>query len=257
MSEGYVKTNLNEKIAEITFFHPKSNSLPGYLLDDLTTAINEISKAGEANVIILRSEGKGAFCAGASFDELLSIKDFETGKKFFAGFANVINAMRKANQFVIARVHGKIVGGGVGLTSASDYAIAHKDAAIRLSELTLSIGPFVIGPAVARKIGTAAYQNLTIDSEWRSAQWGLQTGLYSKVAETIDELDEQVYSLAEKLAKLNPETITDMKKCFWEGTDHWDELLNKRAEISGKLILTDFTKDYIQNFIRARNYNKK
>jgi len=252
MKEGYVKVNTKNKISEITFYHPKSNSLPGYLLDDLTEAIKEISTRKDASVIILRSDGNGAFCAGASFDELLSIRDFKSGKKFFSGFANVINAMRKAPQFILARVHGKIVGGGVGLTSAADYAIAHKNSSIRLSELTLSIGPFVIGPAVARKIGVAAYQNMTIDSEWRSAEWGLEKGLYSKITESIEELDEELYSLAKKLAKLNPETIEDMKKCFWEGSEDWDELLIRRAEISGKLILTDFTKNYIQNFIKKR-----
>jgi methylglutaconyl-CoA hydratase len=252
MKEGYVKTETKNGISEITFYHPKSNSLPGYLLDALTDAFIKMSTDKNSSVIILRSEGNGAFCAGASFDELLSLKDFNSSKKFFAGFANVINAMRKSPKFVLARVHGKIVGGGVGLTAASDYAIAHKSSAIRLSELTLSIGPFVIGPAVERKIGRAAYQNLTIDSEWRSADWGLQKGLYAKVVDSFEELDKQIYALAERLSQLNPETITDMKNCFWEGTENWDELLERRAEISGHLVLTDFTKNYIKNFIQQR-----
>ncbi len=252
MNEGYVKTENRNGISEITFYHPKSNSLPLYLLDDLTEAFIETSADKNSSIIILRSDGSGAFCAGASFDELLSLKDFNSSKKFFSGFANVINAIRKSPKFVLARVHGKIVGGGVGLTAAADYAIAHKDSSIRLSELTLSIGPFVIGPAVERKIGRAAYQNLTIDSQWRSADWGLQKGLYAKIVNSIEELDEQIFTLAERLSLLNPETIADMKKCFWEGTEDWDGLLEKRAEISGHLVLTDFTKNYIKNFIQQR-----
>ncbi len=249
MNDGYVKLEKKDNISIVTFFHPKSNSLPGHILEKLTQAIKDASAEKETSVIILQSDGNGAFCAGASFDELLAIKNFDEGKKFFSGFANVINAMRKSPKFILARVHGKIVGGGVGLTAAADYAFALRSASIKLSELALSIGPFVIGPAVERKIGTAAYQHMTIDHEWRSAEWGLRNHLYSQLAEDMPELNEKLFALANKLSKLNPETIAEMKKCFWEGTENWDELLEQRAEISGHLVLTDFTKNYIRNFI--------
>ncbi len=252
MREGYVKTETSGGISTVTFFHPKSNSLPGYLLEDLHKAIKEVSQEKDSSVVILQSEGEKAFCAGASFDELLSLKDFPSAKKFFLGFAKVINAMKESPKFILARVHGKIVGGGVGITAVADYALACKDSSIRLSELTLSIGPFVIGPAVERKIGRAAYQNLTIDSKWRTAQWGLDKGLFAKLLDTKEELDEEIFLLAEKLSKLNPETIADMKKCFWEGSENWEQLLEKRAEISARLVLTDFTKKYIRDFISKR-----
>jgi len=235
MSEnnGYVKRKISGGIGEIEFFHPKGNSLPGSLLYKLSEAVNELGSKEDVKVIILRSVGGGAFCAGASFDELISIDNYENGRKFFMGFANVINAMRKCPKFIIAAVHGKIVGGGVGLVAATDYSVAVKDASIRLSELALSIGPFVIGPAVERKIGSAAYSYMTVDFEWRSARWGVDKGLYSKAVDSVSEMDIEINRIARKLSVLNPETVMDLKKCFWEGTEDWDEKLMERAEMSG------------------------
>jgi len=253
--EGFVKSQRSGKVSVITFYHPKSNSLPLRLLELLADSIKKASEEENTNIIVLQSKGEKAFCAGASFDELISIEDFEHGKKFFMGFANVINAMRKSNKFIIARIQGKIVGGGVGLTAAADYAIALSTASVKLSELALSIGPFVIGPAVRRKLGAAAFQNITIDHQWRSAQWALNNNLFSRVVDSIEELDNAVFSLANELSELNPETIKDMKRCFWEGTENWDVLLEKRAELSGKLILSDFTKNYINNFLNTRKKN--
>ncbi len=251
--EGFVKIENEKKVSVVTFYHPKSNSLPLKLLNELSMAVKTASEDKSTNIIVLKSRGERAFCAGASFDELIAIEDFEHGKKFFMGFANVINEMRKSHKFIIARIQGKIVGGGVGLAAAADYAIALNSASLKLSELALSIGPFVIGPVVKRKIGVAAFQNITIDHQWRSADWALQNNLYSKVVETVEELDKETFELARKLAELNPETITDMKRSFWEGTESWDELLEKRAELSGKLILSEFTKNYIANFLKERN----
>ena len=211
-----------------------------------------IEKAGKDNtsrVIVLRSEGEKAFCAGASFDELVAIQNFEEGKIFFSGFASVINAMRKADKFIIARVQGKAVGGGVGLASAADITFAHDSASVKLSELAVGIGPFVVGPAVERKIGKAAFSELTINAtEWKSSFWAKEKGLYGEVFSTLLELDVAVNLLSEKLLTSNPQAISLLKKIFWEGTDHWDTLLNERAAMSGKLVLSEFTKNAIGKF---------
>ncbi len=258
MSEqnGYVKAEYNDSVCTITFFHPKGNSLPSNLLYSLAEEIEKAGKADNVRSVVLKSEGTGAYCAGASFDELVSIDNFENGKRFFMGFATVINAMRKCPKFIITRVHGKIVGGGVGLVSASDYSIATKEASVRLSELALSIGPFVIGPAVERKIGIAEYSSMTIDYEWRSADWAKSAGLYSKVVNNREELDKEIDSLVSNHSKLNPETIADLKKCFWHGTEDWDKLLEERAEMSGKLVISEFTKNYLHNFLANRKNGK-
>lgn len=249
MSNGHVHTSIENGIGTVTFFHPQSNSLPGAILRELAGAIEAAGNNPEAKVIVLRSEGEKAFCAGASFDELITIKDLETGKTFFSGFAMVINAIRKAPKFVIARVQGKAVGGGVGLASAADYTIAHESAAVKLSELAVGIGPFVVGPAVERKIGTSAFTNLAINAtEWRDAAWAKQHGLYTDIYATAEELDKQVNALAARLAKSNPEAMQMLKKIFWQGTDHWDTLLIERAEMSGKLVLSDFTVNAINSF---------
>lgn len=249
METGYVKSATENNITTITFFHPQSNSLPGKLLYQLA---EEISKAGNdtnAKVIVLKSAGDSTFCAGASFDELISIKDFETGKKFFSGFAMVINAIRKAPKFVIARVQGKAVGGGVGIASAADYTLAVDTAAVKLSELAVGIGPFVVGPAVERKIGTSAFTALSINAtEWQSATWAQEKGLYVNTFKTTEELDEAIDTLATKLSKSNPEAMELLKKAFWKGTENWDTLLIERAEMSGKLVLSDFTVNAINKF---------
>jgi methylglutaconyl-CoA hydratase len=246
---GSLYTNTQNKITTIEFSHPSSNSFPSELLQRLTNELQKLAQDKSVSVIILKSEGDKTFCAGASFDELLQIDDLQKGEKFFSGFANVINAMRKCPQLIIGRIQGKAVGGGVGLAAACDYAFATEASSIKLSELTIGIGPFVIAPAVERKIGTAALAELTIAGhEWQNAYWAKEKGLYAKVYETITEMDKEVDFLAQKLASYNPEALSEMKTVLWENTAHWDELLHERAAISGKLVLSEFTKNALSQF---------
>ena len=250
MKEGYVKsTILKKRLLEIEFFHPKHNSLPSNLLKELADTITAAGTNDDIQVIILKSGGNRTFCAGASFDELISIEDFPTGKRFFMGFANVINACRKCPKLIIGRVQGKSVGGGVGVSSAVDYCLASKYAAVKLSELNVGIGPFVVGPAVERKIGLSAMSQLTINANtFQSASWAKDKGLYADVFETVEELDEAVLKLADYLLSTNPEAQSLLKGVFWENSKHWDELLESRAEVSGKLVLSDFTKQALARF---------
>jgi len=248
--QGHVKTEINEKgIATIEFGHPLSNSLPGKILSKLAKTITDTGAKSDVKVIILKSAGDRAFCAGASFDELISINDYDTGKVFFSGFANVINACRKCPKLIIGRVQGKAVGGGVGVASAVDYCLATKHAAVKLSELAIGIGPFVVGPAVERKVGMSAMSQLTINAtEWRSADWAREKGLYAEVFENAEELDAGVEALADNLAASNPEAMRLLKETFWNGTENWDNLLKVRAKLSGELVLSDFTKNAINAF---------
>lgn len=249
MENGSVTLNINNGIGTIEFFHPQSNSLPGALLNRLAETISIAGADDTINVIVLRSSGSKAFCAGASFDELISIKDFETGQQFFSGFAKVINAMRKAPKFILARVQNKAVGGGVGIAAAADYTFAVKDASVKLSELAVGIGPFVVGPAVERKLGTSAFTSLAINaSEWRSADWAYEKGLYADIFDNEAAMDLAIETLAHKLGKSNPEAMMMLKKIFWQGTEHWDTLLAERAGMSGKLVLSDFTVNAINTF---------
>ena len=246
---GSLYTNIQNKIATIEFGHPASNSFPSELLERLTNELNSISKNNEVSVVVLKSEGEKAFCAGASFDELMAISNLEEGKKFFAGFANVLNAMRTCNKLIIGRIHGKTVGGGVGLAAACDYALATENASVKLSELTIGIGPFVIAPAVERKIGIAGLSELTLAAtEWKNAYWAKEKGLFSKVFETTQDLDKELELFTEKLASYNPEALSEVKKMLWLNTENWDSLLIKRAEISGKLVLSEFTKNALLKF---------
>jgi methylglutaconyl-CoA hydratase len=248
-TEAYVSSHIEHGINTIEFFHPQSNSLPGRILDDLAKEIHFAGTHEETKVIILRSGGDRTFCSGASFDELVAIRTEAEGLKFFKGFANVINAMRKCPKLIIGRIQGKCVGGGVGLASAVDYAIATNSADIKLSELAVGIGPFVVGPAVERKIGTAAFSALAIDATtWRNCEWARKKGLFAEMHENIENMDESVYRLANTLAHSNPQAMAEMKKVFWRGTENWDELLKERAAISGRLVLSEFTKKAIERF---------
>ena len=247
--KGTVEISINNEIGTITFGHPQSNSLPGALLQLLANTITDLSKEASVKVIILQSLGDKTFCAGASFDELVAVSDLETGKTFFSGFANVINACRKSSKLIIGRIHGKAVGGGVGIASAVDYCFATTNAAVKLSELAVGIGPFVVGPAVQRKIGLSAMSELAINAtSWRSAEWAMQKGLYNEIYETTSEMDSAIQSLAHKLSTSNPAAMQDLKQVFWEGTEDWDTLLVSRASISGKLVLSDFTREAISTF---------
>jgi enoyl-CoA hydratase/carnithine racemase len=249
ISGGHVKSEFHNSITTVEFFHPQSNALPGKILDELSQAIHRAGNDDETKLIILQSAGEKAFCAGASFDELAAIQNAEQGLQFFSGFAHVINAMRTCPKFIVARVHGKCVGGGVGLIAAADYAIATEAADIKLSELSIAIGPFVVGPAVERKIGISAFSQLALDATmWRSAQWAGRKGLFAEVHPTTDGMDESVARLAHALIHSNPHAMAEMKKIFWKGTENWDQLLMERAAISGRLILSTFAKDAIEKF---------
>jgi len=250
IDQGHVSFEISENgIGTIEFGHPLSNSLPGKVLRQLADTITDLGNNDRVRVIVLRSSGEKAFCAGASFDELISISDLETGKVFFSGFANVINACRKAPKFIIGRVQGKAVGGGVGLASAVDYCLATKNADVKLSELAVGIGPFVVGPAVERKIGLSAMSELAINAtEWRSAEWAKRKGLFTDVFDSVEEMDAELNRLANKLASSNPEAMALLKSAFWLGTDHWDSLLEERAGMSGKLVLSEFTVNAINAF---------
>jgi len=249
MTAGYVKSHIEHGINTIEFFHPQSNSLPGKILEELAKEIHFAGTHDETKVIILKSAGDKTFCSGASFEELSAIKTAAAGLTFFSGFANVINAMRKCPKFIIGRIHGKCVGGGVGLAAAVDYAIATDKAELKLSELAIGIGPFVVGPAVERKIGTGAFGALAIDATmWRNADWAKRKGMFAEVHESIANMDESIERLSNTLSHSSPEATAALKKVLWKGTEHWDELLKERAAISGQLVLSAFTKNAIEKF---------
>jgi methylglutaconyl-CoA hydratase len=249
MQEAYVNVMVENNRSIIEFFHPQSNSLPGKILRELAKAIETEGNNPETNVIILRSSGEKAFCAGASFDELIQITTTEEGLHFFSGFALVINAIRTASKLVIGAIQGKCVGGGVGLAAAVDYAIAVKGADVKLSELAVGIGPFVVGPAVERKIGAAAFSALAIDAtNWRSSEWAYQHGLFAELHETKEAMLAGVDKLADKLTASSPEAMAELKKICWKGTEDWNQLLIERAGISGRLILSDYSKKAIEKF---------
>ena len=245
----YVKLDVKNSIGTIEFYHPQSNALPGNILSELANTIQNAGEDNDIKVIILKSGGDRAFCAGASFDELIAIKNEKSGKDFFSGFANVINAARKCPKFILGRIQGKAVGGGVGMASATDYCFATKYASVKLSELAIGIGPFVVGPAVERKIGNSAFSSMTINAtKWFDAQWAREKGLYSDVFDSTKEMDKEILTLASTLSNSNPQAMKQLKEIMWKGTEDWDELLMKRAENSGKLVLSDFTRNAIQKF---------
>lgn len=249
MTEPYVTQSIENEVGYIEFFHPAHNSLPGAILAKLAETITDAGKNKGIKVIVLKSGGDRTFCAGASFTELININDEATGKVFFSGFANVINAMRKCPKFIIGRVQGKTVGGGVGLASATDYCMATKFAAIKLSELNIGIGPFVVGPAVERKLGLSGMSQIAIDANsFYSAEWAKNKGLFTQVFESTEELDEAVISFAKNLCSYNPEAMAEMKKVFWKGTEDWDTLLAERAAVSGRLVLSEFTKEKLKTY---------
>jgi len=247
--QGHIESSVSNGVGTIEFFHPSHNSLPGKLLRSLEQAIYDMDKNDDALIIVLKAAGDRTFCAGASFAELASIPNETVGKEFFMGFANVINAIRKISKIVIGRVHGKAVGGGVGLAAACDYCMATKYASVKLSELAVGIGPFVIGPAVERKVGISAYSHMSLNAtEFRTAEWAREKGLFTEVFDSTKQLDEYIEYLSEKLIKSNPEALSLLKRVFWEGTDDWDTILEERAEMSGRLVLSDFSKKAIGRF---------
>ena len=250
---GYVSASLKNGISTITFYHPAQNSLPADLLKQLCAEIEIAGNNPETRVIVLKSEGDRTFCAGASFAELVQIKDKEAGAEFFAGFARVINACRKSPKVIIARVQGKAVGGGVGLAAAADYCLAVEAASIKLSELAIGIGPYVISPAVIRKIGLPAFSQLTIRAtDFQTANWAKEKGLYNDVYPDINTLDEALNALTQKLASYHPEALNGLKRILWEGTENWDELLAERAAISGELVLSEFTQQTLRGFLEGK-----
>jgi methylglutaconyl-CoA hydratase len=249
MGKPYVKQTIVNNISYIEFYHPSQNSLPGELLQKLEYFIKNAGNHQDVKVIVLQSGGDKAFCAGASFKELVNISDKDSGKTFFSGFANVINAMRICPKLIIGRIQGKTVGGGVGIIAACDYCLATKHAEIKLSELNIGIGPFVVGPVIERKIGLSSLSQISLNpSKFFTTSWAKDNGLYTEVFENISELDLAVQAFAEELCSFNQEAMNEIKKLFWRGTDHWDTLLEEQATISGRLVLSNFTKEKLNKF---------
>ncbi|MBT6162555.1 MAG: enoyl-CoA hydratase/isomerase family protein [Crocinitomicaceae bacterium] len=248
-NSGKVVFETSNGVGTIAFEHPASNSLPGELLSEIAECIDRAASDDQCSVVVLKSGGNRAFCAGASFDELVAIENKAKGLIFFSGFSKVILAIRRCPKFVICRVQGKAVGGGVGIAAAADYTLATIHASVKLSELAIGIGPFVVGPAVERKVGLSAFQSLAIDAtKWFSAEWAMNNGLYACLHSTVEELDADVLRIATQLAKSSPEAMAQLKRAAWHGTDHWETLLPERAAISGELVLSEFTKEAIQAF---------
>lgn len=245
---GTVSSFVVDGVADVSFGHPKSNSLPAPVLAALAREITALGERDDVHVIVLRSYGAGAFCAGASFDELRAIRDPDAGKEFFMGFARVIIAMTQCAKPIVTRVHGKVVGGGVGVVAASDYAIAVEKASVRLSELAVGIGPFVVGPVIAYKIGPGAFGAMAVDADWRDAAWAERHGLYARVVGDTGALDAAVGEIATRLRQSNPEAVARIKRITWEGTEAWPRLLEERAAMSGTLVLSDYTKAAIAKF---------
>ena len=252
MEQGKIHTFIEEGIGWIKFYHPKGNSLPSVLLNEIARAIHSYDKDASVKVIAIASEGASAFCAGASFDELLSIKNESEGKNFFSGFAKVILAMKESSKFVVVRIHGKAIGGGVGIAAAADYSFAMNTSSIKLSELSIGIGPFVIGPAVERKIGLAAFSELSINAtEWKTAQWAHQKGLFTSMHDSEELMDVELNKLLNALASSSTEAMHKMKQMFWEGTAHWNTLLYEKAAVSGALVLSNKTKEILSQLKKA------
>lgn len=248
-TEAYLKTSKEAGITTIEFFHPAQNSLPSDMLANIAQAVEQSGADVDTKVVVLKSGGDRTFCAGASFTELLTIEDAAQGEAFFSGFANVINAIRLCPKFVIVRVQGKAVGGGVGLAAAADYCMATGHASIKLSELAIGIGPFVIGPVVERKLGLSRMSQLAMDAEsFYDAKWAMDKGLYHNVFEDAGSLDCAIESLARRLAAYNPDAMQELKRVFWQGTDHWPTLLAERARLSGRLILSEFTREKLAKY---------
>lgn len=246
---GSISTVIENTVATIIFSHPARNSFPSALLQQLTNELNTVDKNPEVTIIVIKSEGNTTFCAGASFDELLSLTTLDEGTKFFSGFANVINAMRNCSKLIIGRIQGKAVGGGVGLAAACDYTFATQNSMIKLSEIAVGIGPFVIEPAVSRKMGKMAFAEMTLTpTEWKSASWAKENHLFSEVFESLDELDIRLNNFTSELVSYNKTALIEMKKVLWEGTENWNQLLYERAAISGKLALSEETKQALKKF---------
>jgi methylglutaconyl-CoA hydratase len=249
---GDLRTDIAGGIATIEFSHPKGNSLPAPLLRLLSDEIARLGSVGDAKVIVLRSGGDGPFCGGASFDEFRAITSPEGGKAFFSGFGRLVLAMTRSPKLIVTRVQGRVAGGGIGILAASDYVIADRRASLRLSELAVGIGPFVVGPVIERKIGLANFSAMAVDADWRDAAWAERVGLYAKLCDNIGELDEVVGAQSRTLAAANPDAMHELKRAFWHGTDDWPMLLEQRAALSGRMVLSEFTKRAIVAFAESR-----
>ena len=240
---NYVYTSVENNVAIIEFSSEQANALSMDLLHRLAKELDVASVNDSVKVVLLKSAGEKTFCAGAFFDELVKVDSLESGKVFFSGFASVLNAIRNCSKPVIGRAQGKAVGGGVGILATCDYVFATEQASIRLPELSIGIGPFVIAPAVERKIGIGALSELSFSpDQWKNAYWAQQKGLIARVYETAKEMDEAIDHFLVTLLKSNPQALSEMKRVTWQHTEHWERELIDNAAISGRLVLSEQTR---------------
>ncbi len=245
--EAYVKNYCEGNIGFLEFGNPAGNSLPSPLLKAFKAGLIALEKDSNVRVIVIQSFGDRAFCGGASLAEMKTLQTLEEATAFFMGIADLINTLRSLSKFVIGRVHGKVVGGGVGLVAACDYVLANRTAQIKLSELSIGIGPYVIEPVVSRKIGGTAFAQLSLDAhQWKSATWAEDKGLYNALFETQVELDLAVKTNAERFASYPEKAVKTLRKLHWKETEHWDKLLPKNAAITGELALQEATQNILK-----------
>lgn len=250
---GSLHSRISKGIATIEFGHPKANSLTSALLEGLMQEFNSLSENDKVSLILLKSKGEGAFCAGASFDELLQIDNLTDATHFFNGFANVFLAMRNCKKPIVGQIQGKATGGGVGLIAACDYTLATENAWIRLPELAIGIAPFVIAPVLIRKIGTTALNEMYMTPNlWKESHWAQRYNLYTQVLKNIKELNEQTAHFTENLAKINSNVLAEMKQITWKNTENWSEELHKNATLSAKFLLSEETKSILMNFKNSK-----
>jgi methylglutaconyl-CoA hydratase len=242
---GFINYNIKDSVLHLEFGHPLGNSLPSNLLSGLKNSITTASTDDSIKVILLKSSGN-SFCGGASFNELVKIDNLEDATEFFMGFANLMLAIKECPKPVVAKVHGKSVGGGLGIIAASDWAIGTEKSSIRLSEISIGIGPFTIGPVLVRKIGVGNFQRLSLSADWIDSNWGLNSGLFQEICNS-DALETVTESRIEHFKKLDPISFAENKKLMWSFSDITEDSLRVKASNVSKLLLNQNTQSILKS----------
>lgn len=214
VQEGRLGSSAVPGILEISLHRPDvRNAFNSAMIADLKKVFETEAADPGVRAVVLRGHG-AVFCAGGDLNWMReSVElDFEANLADTQALARMFSALNSFSKPVIGLIHGAAIGGGVGLVSVCDIAVASSETIFSLSEVRLGIIPACIGPFVIPKIGASQARALFVSAERFSAARALQIGLVHEVSDTPASAEARVLEVLSNILQCGPLAMAAAKK---------------------------------------------
>jgi len=197
---------VRNSVAMVVLSRPEvHNAFDETLIDELTRALAALDADDSVRAVILLGAGR-SFCAGADLDWMKRAAKYGHAENVAdaTALALMLATLAGLSKPTIARVHGSVFGGGVGLVAACDIAVAAHDATFSLSEAKLGLIPATIGPYVVEAIGARQARRFFLTAERFTAAEAFRIGLVHDIV-PADTLDARVNEILGALLLAGPQ----------------------------------------------------